>query len=63
MWEEVQEEIVARKKFVHNKRKQFHPVIMCREKSLRMHFGKWKKAKKNLRKEIYKILDNGQEDK
>lgn len=63
MWEEVQEEIVARKKFVHNKRKQFHPVIMCREKALRMHFGKWKKAKKNLRKEIYKILDNGQEDK
>ncbi len=59
MWEEVQEEIVARKKFVHNKRKQFHPVIMCREKALRMHFGKWKKAKKNLRKEIYKILDNG----
>jgi len=34
-------------------------VIMCREKALRMHFGKWKKAKKNLRKEIYKILDNG----
>ena len=59
MLEEVEKEIIGRKKFVHNKRKMFHPVIMCREKALRMHFGKWKKAKKNLRKEIYKILDNG----
>ena len=59
MWEEVQEEIASRKKFVHNKRKQFHPVIMCREKALRMYFGKWKKEKKNLRKEIYKTLNNG----
>ena len=63
MLEEVEKEIIGRKKFVHNKRKMFHPKIMCREKALRMHFGKWKKAKKNLRKEIYKILDNGQEDK
>lgn len=58
MWKEVNLEIRARQRFVHNERKQFHPVVMCREKAIRMYFGKWKKQGYDLRSEIFKVIEN-----
>jgi len=62
LFNEVQEEIIGRKKFVHNKKKIFDPRIMCREKAIKKQFGKWKIAKFDLRKEIYKIIGHEPKD-
>ena len=55
---EVDIEIINRKKFVHNERKKFFPKIICREKVIRMYFGKWKKQGYDLRSEIFKVIEN-----
>ena len=56
LWDEIQEEIKQKKKFVHNERKKFHPVIMCREKTLMTYFSKWRKQKFDLRTEANRLL-------
>lgn len=56
LWDEVQEEIEQKKKFVHNERKQFHPVVMCREKTLMKYFSKWRAENYDLRTNVKKLL-------
>jgi len=59
MWDQVQEDIRNRKRFVHNENKAFHPVTLCREIALLNHFNMWRDAKIDLRKEIFKAIDDG----
>ena len=56
LWDEVQDDIEQKKKFVHNERKQFHPVVMCREKTLMTYFSKWRADNYDLRTEVNKLL-------
>jgi hypothetical protein len=59
MWDEVQEDIRNRKRFVHNEKKVFHPVVMCRERALYEHFDMWCKERVDLRAEVLSIVNNG----
>lgn len=58
IWNEVEEDIKNRKKFVHNEKKVFHPVHICREKTLLNAFAEWRENKIDLRTEILNTLSN-----
>ena len=58
MWEQVQDDIKNRKRFVHNEKKKFHPVLLCREKAILNHFDEWRDAKVDLRTEILKAIED-----
>lgn len=58
IWNEVEEDIKNRKKFVHNEKKVFHPVHICREKTLLNAFAEWRENKIDLRTEILNTLNN-----
>ena len=58
IWAEVEADIEGRKYFVHNEKKLFHPVVMCREKTLLNAFAEWRENKFDLRTEILNTLNN-----
>ncbi len=58
IWEEVQRIIKKGKMFTQNNDKKYHPVIMCIEISILNLFKDMREAKTDLRKEIFKTLDN-----
>lgn len=57
MWNDVQEDIRNRKRFVHNEKRVFHPVVMCREKAIYQHFEMWCKEGVDLRTEVLNIVN------
>ncbi len=58
IFKQVVDDVENKKRFVHNHGKEFHPVLICREKVIRMYFGKWKNNGYDLRSEIYKVIEN-----
>ena len=57
LWDKVQKDIEGRSHFVHNEGKMFHPVTICRERTVLDHFEKWRDSNVDLRKEVKAILN------
>jgi hypothetical protein len=58
IWREVQGMIKRGKMFLRNNAKKYHPVIMCREIAIINLFEQMREAKTDLRKEIFKVLED-----
>lgn len=56
LWDKVQKDIEGRRHFVHNEGKMFHPVTICRERTVLDYFEKWRDSGLDLRKEVNNIL-------